>query len=79
MRFLEFFAANIRNRHARRVYVRAAGELLTNPVRGRRCAAAGVRPMHTGVGAPEYHIAQPALEVGAGLISRSSRKQRRRK
>jgi hypothetical protein len=28
MRFLEFFAANIRNPHTRRAYYRAAGEFL---------------------------------------------------
>jgi hypothetical protein len=31
MRFLEFFAANIRNPHTRRAYARAADEFLTNP------------------------------------------------
>src|ERR1700693_2447205 len=36
MRFLEFFAANIRNPHTRRAYARAAGELLA------WCASAGV-------------------------------------
>jgi hypothetical protein len=36
MRFLEFFAANIRNPHTRRAYARAADEFLT------WCAAAGV-------------------------------------
>ena len=36
MRFLEFFAANIRNPHARRAYARAAGEFLG------WCASAGV-------------------------------------
>jgi len=36
MRFLEFFAANIRNPHTRRAYYRAAEEFLT------WCADAGV-------------------------------------
>src|SRR6266852_3377795 len=36
MRFLEFFAANIRNPHTRRAYYRAAEEFLT------WCASAGV-------------------------------------
>jgi hypothetical protein len=36
MRFLEFFAANIRNPHTRRAYARAADEFLA------WCAAAGV-------------------------------------
>jgi hypothetical protein len=35
-RFIEFFAANIRNPHTRRGYARAAGEFLA------WCAAAGV-------------------------------------
>jgi hypothetical protein len=39
MRFLEFFAANIRNPHTRRAYARAAEEFLA------WCAAAGV-PSH---------------------------------
>jgi hypothetical protein len=36
MRFLEFFAANIRNLHTRRAYARAAAEFLT------WCGSAGV-------------------------------------
>jgi hypothetical protein len=46
MRFLEFFAANIRNPHTRRAYARAADEFLA------WCAGAGVpsigavRPVH---------------------------------
>lgn len=36
IRFLEFFAANIRNPHARRAYYRAAEEFLS------WCASAGV-------------------------------------
>jgi len=36
MRFLEFFAANIRNPHTRRAYARAAEEFLA------WCASAGV-------------------------------------
>ena len=36
MRFLEFFAANIRNPHTRRAYARAADEFLA------WCASAGV-------------------------------------
>ena len=39
MRFLEFFAANIRNPHTRRAYYRAAEEFLA------WCASAGVAPI----------------------------------
>ena len=42
MRFLEFFAANIRNPHTRRAYARAADEFLA------WCASAGV----PSIGAP---------------------------
>ena len=42
MRFLEFFAANIRNAHTRRAYARAAEEFLA------WCASAGV----PSIGAP---------------------------
>src|SRR3981189_1483742 len=41
MRFLEFFAANIRNPHTRRAYARAADEFLA------WCAAAGVPSIGT--------------------------------
>ena len=50
MRFLEFFAANIRNPHTRRAYARAADEFLA------WCAAAGVpsiavvQPVHSPLG-----------------------------
>jgi hypothetical protein len=40
MRFLEFFAANIRNPHTQRAYYRAAEEFLT------WCASAGVPSKH---------------------------------
>ena len=51
MRFLEFFAANIRNPHTRRAYARAAEEFLA------WCADAGVtsitavQPVHVATGA----------------------------
>jgi hypothetical protein len=43
MRFLEFFAANIRNPHTRRAYYRAAEEFLA------WCAGAGVPSIAVGV------------------------------
>ena len=46
MRFLEFFAANIRNPHTRRAYARAAEYFLA------WCASAGVR---SPIGARQQH------------------------
>jgi hypothetical protein len=49
MRFLEFFAANIRNPHTRQAYARAAGEFLA------WCSSAGVlsigavQPVHVAI------------------------------
>jgi site-specific recombinase XerC len=60
MRFLEFFAANIRNPHTRRAYYRAADEFLA------WCAAAGVpsiaavQPVHV---AAWIEAATPELGV----------------
>jgi site-specific recombinase XerC len=63
-RFLEFFAANIRNPHTRRVYYRTAGEFLT------WCAAAGVpsiadvKPVHvaTWIEAGTRELAPPSVK-----------------
>jgi hypothetical protein len=62
MRFLEFFAANIRNAHTRRAYARAADEFLA------WCAAAGVpsiaavQPVHvaTWIEAGTRELAAPS-------------------
>jgi hypothetical protein len=66
MRFLEFFAANIRNPHTRRVHARAAEEFLT------WCADAGV-PSITGV--QPVHVAT-WIEVGTRELAAPSVKQR---
>jgi len=64
MRFLEFFAANIRNPHTRRAYYRAADEFLT------WCASAGVpsigavQPVHvaTWIEASTRELAAPSVK-----------------
>src|SRR5258708_5101114 len=64
MRFLEFFAANIRNPHTRRAYARAAEEFLT------WCAGAGVpsiaavQPVHvaTWIEAATRELAAPSVK-----------------
>jgi site-specific recombinase XerC len=66
MRFLEFFAANIRNPHTRRACARAADEFLT------WCAAAGV---------PSIDAVQPVhvatwIEAGTRELAAPSVKQR---
>jgi hypothetical protein len=47
MRFLEFFAANLRNPHARRAYYRAAEEFLTWRVSAGVPSIAAVQPVHS--------------------------------
>src|SRR6516162_9667402 len=66
MRFLEFFAANIRNPHTRRAYYRAAEEFLA------WCASAGV-PSITAV--QPVHVAT-WIEVGTRELAAPSVKQR---
>jgi len=66
LRFLEFFAANIRNPHTRRAYARAAEEFLT------WCAGAGV---------PSIAAVQPVhvatwIEAGTRELAAPSVKQR---
>jgi site-specific recombinase XerC len=64
MRFLEFFAANIRNPHTRRAYYRAADEFLA------WCAAAGVpsiaavQPVHVAawIEASTRELAAPSVK-----------------
>jgi site-specific recombinase XerC len=66
MRFLEFFAANIRNAHTRRAYARAADEFLA------WCASAGV----PSIGAVEpVHVAT-WIESGTRELAAPSVKQR---
>src|SRR5882762_380590 len=66
MRFLEFFAANIRNPHTRRAYYRAAEEFLA------WCASAGV-PSITGV--QPVHVAA-WIEAATRELAAPSVKQR---
>jgi hypothetical protein len=46
IRFLEFFAANIRNSHTRRAYARAAEEFLTWCADAGVPSIAAVQPVH---------------------------------
>src|SRR5947199_367732 len=70
MRFLKFFAANIRNPHTRRVYARAAEEFLA------WCASAGVpsigavQPVHvaTWIEAGTRQLAAPSVEQRLAAI-----------
>ncbi len=60
MRFLEFFAANIRNLNTRRAYARAAHDFLT------WCSAHGVRDL---VSIAPIHVAGWVEQLGASLSS----------
>ena len=70
MRFLEFFAANIRNPHTRRAYARAADEFLA------WCSSAGVpsiaavQPVHvaTWIEAGTRELAAPSVKQRLGAI-----------
>jgi len=70
MRFLEFFAANIRNPHTRRAYARAADEFLA------WCASAGVpsigavQPVHvaTWIEAETRELAAPSVKQRLAAI-----------
>jgi site-specific recombinase XerD len=66
MRFLEFFAANIRNPHTRRAYARAADEFLA------WCASAGVASIGT---VQPVHVAT-WIEAGTRELAAPSVKQR---
>jgi site-specific recombinase XerC len=66
MRFLEFFAANIRNPHTRRAYYRAAEEFLT------WCASAGV----PSIAAVQRVDVATWIEAGTRELAAPSVKQR---
>ena len=66
MRFLEFFAANIRNPHTRRAYARAADEFLA------WCAVAGV----PSIGAVQAVHVATWIEAGTRDLAAPSVKQR---
>jgi hypothetical protein len=65
MRFLEFFAANIRNPQTRRAYYRAAAEFLA------WCTSAGVpsigavQPAHVATEASTGELAAPSVKRGS--------------
>ena len=63
-RFLEFFAANIRNPHTRRAYYRAAEEFLTWCAIAGVPSIAGVQPLHvsTWIEASTRELAAPSVK-----------------
>jgi site-specific recombinase XerC len=64
MRFLEFFAANIRNPHTPRAYARAAEEFLTWCARAGVASIAAVQPVHvaTWIEAGTRELAAPSVK-----------------
>ncbi len=64
MRFLEFFAANIRNPHTRRAYYRAAEEFLARCASGGVPSIAAVQPVHvsTWIEASTRELAAPSVK-----------------
>src|SRR5260370_21297229 len=66
MRFLEFFAANIRDPHTRRAYARAADEFLACCSRAGVLSIAAVQPVHVATW----------IEPGTRELAASSVKQR---
>jgi site-specific recombinase XerC len=63
-RFLEFFAANIRNPHTRRAYYRAADEFLAWCASAGVPSIAGVQPVHvaTWIEASTRELAAPSVK-----------------
>src|ERR1700742_2423908 len=64
MRFLEFFAANIRNPHTRRAYARAADEFLAWCASAGVASIAAVQPVHvaTWIEAATRELAAPSVK-----------------
>ena len=64
LRFLEFFAANIRNPHTRRAYYRAAEEFLAWCANVRVPSVAAVQPVHvaTWIEASTRELAAPSIK-----------------
>src|ERR1700747_810559 len=64
MRFLEFFAANIRNPHTRRAYYRAAEEFLGWSASGGVPSITDVQPVHvaTWIEASTRELAVPSVK-----------------
>jgi len=72
MRFLEFFAANIRNPHTRRAYYRAADEFLGWCASVGVLSIAAVQPMHvaTWIEAATRELAAPSVKQRLAAIRR---------
>jgi site-specific recombinase XerC len=70
MRFLEFFAANIRNPHTRRAYARAADEFLAWCAAGAVPSIAAVQPVHvaTWIEAATREFAAPSVKQRLAAI-----------
>ena len=70
MRFLEFFAANIRNPHTRPAYARAAEEFLAWCASGGVPSIAAVQPVHvaTWVEAGTRELAAPSVKQRLAAI-----------
>jgi integrase/recombinase XerC len=70
LRFLEFFAANIRNPHTRRAYFRAAEEFLTWCGDAGVLSIAAVRPVHvaTWIEAATRELAAPSVKQRLAAI-----------
>ena len=70
MRFLEFFAANIRNPHTRRAYARAADEFLTWCTSTGVPSIAAIQPVHvaTWIEAATRELAAPSVKQRLAAI-----------
>ena len=70
MRFLEFFAANIRNPHTRRAYARAAEEFLAWCADAGVPSIAAVQPVHvaTWIEAGTRELAAPSVKQRLAAI-----------
>src|SRR5205814_7598769 len=70
IRFLEFFAANIRNSHTRRAYARAAEEFLTWCTDAGVPSIAAVQPVHvaTWIEAGTRELAAPSVKQRLAAI-----------
>jgi integrase/recombinase XerC len=70
MRFLEFFAANIRNPHTRRAYYRAAEEFLAWCTSAGVLSIADVQPVHvaTWIEASTRELAAPSVKQRLAAI-----------
>jgi hypothetical protein len=69
MRFLVFFAANIRNPHTRRVYARAAEELLGWPASLGARSIPDVKPVHVATWITAYLKNGGMLEKAAAMAN----------